>query len=262
MSVLGRRATDPVAAVVASPGSPAAQRAALGRHGAGSRPVRPLRALVGALLVVTAVVAALAVYTRIGDRVEVLATGRTVLAGERLSASDLRVVSVAREEGLVVVPASERDRLVGQYARVRLVAGTLLVPDGVQADPPATTGRVLMSVEIPAGEVPVGLRERSRVVLVVEPSERSSRPGAPDAASAPTLVDAIVAQVPANLADLAGVADGSTSVSLSVEVDPRHVIVVGPAATISVGVLDPLTPTDVSAGVGDGSPALVPEGSS
>jgi hypothetical protein len=267
MSLLGRAATDPIGAVVASPSSPAALRAALGRRGVGGRPVRPVRALVGALLVVTAVVAALAVYTRISDRVEVLAAGRTVLAGERLSASDLRVVSVAREDGLVVVPATERDELAGQYARVRLVAGTLLVPDGVQPEPLATAGRVLMSVEVAAGEVPVGLRERSRVVLIVESPEASLARNRSNSAPTNMVVEATIAHVPANLADVAGVADGSTSVSLSIEVDPQYVVAVGAAERIGIGVLDPLDPldlagsADVSGAVDDGSPAVTGTGS-
>ena len=50
------------------------------------RPQRPGRALFGVLLVVASVVVALTIYTRIGDRHEVLAVTRTVLAGEQLSA--------------------------------------------------------------------------------------------------------------------------------------------------------------------------------
>ena len=79
----------------ASPGSPAA--ALTVRPGLRVRPQRPARAFVGALVVVAAVVAALALYSRIGDRREVLMVTRTVLAGEQLSDADLRVVSVGSD---------------------------------------------------------------------------------------------------------------------------------------------------------------------
>ena len=47
------------------------------------------------LCVVAFVVVVLVVYTRLGDRREVLAVNRTVLAGEQLSDADLRGVSIS-----------------------------------------------------------------------------------------------------------------------------------------------------------------------
>ena len=64
------------------PGSPAAALAS--KPGLRMRPQRPMRALVGALVVVASVVAALAIYTRIGNRTDVLAVARDVLAGEQI----------------------------------------------------------------------------------------------------------------------------------------------------------------------------------
>ena len=54
------------------------------------RPHRPMRALAGALIVVTSVVTALAL-AKIGDRSDVLlAVSRDVLAGEQIDDADLR----------------------------------------------------------------------------------------------------------------------------------------------------------------------------
>jgi len=87
------------------------------RTGFRVRPQRPGRALFGVLLVVASVVVALTIYARVGDRHEVLAVTRTVLAGEQLSASDLRVVSISSDDSLPSVPSSAMDSMVGQYAR-------------------------------------------------------------------------------------------------------------------------------------------------
>src|SRR3954464_6828144 len=91
------------------------------------RPQRPARALFGLLLVAVCVVAVLVIYTRVGNRTDVLALNRTVLAGEQLGDTDLRVVSISADESFASVPAASRASLVGQYAKVRLVEGSLLV---------------------------------------------------------------------------------------------------------------------------------------
>jgi len=235
------------AAAAPPPGSPAAVLAS--KPGLRMRPQRPMRALAGALVVVASVVAALAVYTRIGDRTEVLAVSRDVLAGEQISDDDLEVVSLASDDGIPTVPASQRNTIVGQYARVRLLAGALVAADSVQAKPIVDPRRVLMSVVVPVGLVPVGLREQSRVVLVVTP------PTAGGERPAPVLVEAVVASVPRNLGEVVGSADaGQGMVALAVEVPPQYVGVVGEAEAVSVGVLDGSAP--FPSGQIEGSPAV------
>ena len=67
----------------------------------------------------------------------------------------------------------------------------------------------LMSVEVPAGQIPTGLREQSRVVLVVTPAREGSTH------AAPALVEATVAAVPRNLVDVLGNGDVRSLVSLT-----------------------------------------------
>lgn len=195
------------------------------------RPQRPVRAAMALLLVVASVVAALTVFTRIGDRSEVLVATRTVLAGQQVTEADFRVVSISTDDELATIPASQRQQLVGQYARVRIEAGAVVAGAALQPDRLVSEGRVLMSVLVPAGEVPIGLREQSRVVLVVTG----------DNAIEPVLVEATIAAIPrdllAILSDTAGVR--SASVPLSVEVSPEAVTLVGSADDVSIGVLDP-----------------------
>ena len=95
-----------------------------------------------------------------------LVATRTVLAGEQLVDTDFRVVSISTEDDLATISASNRNVLVGQYARVRIEAGVVVTPGALQTDPLVSPDRVLMSVLVPAGEVPRGLREQSRVALV------------------------------------------------------------------------------------------------
>lgn len=229
------RSSRPAGPAGSEPGTPAAELAS--RSGLRVRPYRPMRALVGALLVVASVVAALAIYARVGNRSEVLAVNRDVLAGEQITDADLQVVSISSDDSFPSVAAADRALVVGQFARVRLASGSLLVSDSVQADQLVDPDLVLMSVEVPVGQVPVGLREQSRLALVVTPPQS----GGDD--NAPVLVEAIVAAVPRNLAEVVGNDDsGRSLVALSVEVGPKWVTVVGSAAAVSVGVLDPDAP--------------------
>ena len=208
------------------------------RAGLRVRPQRPARALFGLLLVIASVVAALAVYTRIGDRQDALAVTRTVLAGDQLTEADLKVVSISSDDSFPSVPATDRDLIVGQYAKVRMVQGALVVTDSVQPGPLVDPTKVLMSVPVPLTGVPSGLREGSRLVLIVTP--RSS--GSTDAV--PVLVEATVAAVPANLGELVGAetAGATTTVALSVEVPPAAAPTIGAAEAVAVGVLAPGAP--------------------
>jgi hypothetical protein len=212
------------------------------------RPRRPARALVGGFVVAVSIVSALAIYTRIGDRRDVLAVTRTVLAGEQLTVADLKVVSIASDDDFPAVSASNRGLAVGQYARVRMIAGSLVVAESLQPEPLVDPGKVLMSVTVPLGGVPTGLREGSRLVLVVTPA------GSGAGELPAVLVEAVVAAVPGNLGQLIGSdSSGAAKVALSVEVAPDRVALVGSAAQVAVGVLDPQAPFPaVPAEAGDG----------
>jgi hypothetical protein len=161
------------------------------------------------------------------------------------------VVSISSDDDFPSVPAADRELLVGQYARVRMHEGSLVVADSVQARPLVDPDAVLMSVTVPVGGVPRGLREGSRLVLIVTPpAGGGDRPE-------PVLVEAIVAAVPSNLGEIVGSSGADSGVSsmvaLSVEVPPDRAALVGSAEKVAVGVLDPTAefPSD-SAPVGEG----------
>ena len=199
------------------------------------RPQRPIRALFAALLIAASVAVAVTVYARLGDRHDVLALQRTVLAGEQVTDADLRVVSLSSDDAFTAVPASQRTLVVGEYARVRMVAGSLLVAEGLQSKPLVDPSKVLMSVAVPATGIPSGLREGSRVVLIVTPRASGSTP------ERSALVEASVAAVPSDLGQTVGAGASSVSevVALSVEVPPDRVELIGSASAVAIGVLDP-----------------------
>lgn len=209
-------------------------------NGLRMRPKRPARMILALLLVVGSITVALTIYVRIGNRQEVLAATRTVLAGEQLAMSDVRVVSISTDDDIAAVAATDRGLLVGQYARVRIAEGSLVVAASTQPTPLVDPDRILMSVTVPLGGVPAGLREGSRVALIVTPDTTVS------AEQQPVLVEATVAAVPRNLAELVGGdSPGSAQVALSVEVDPARAALVGSAESVAVGVLDPSAPFPV-----------------
>ena len=59
-----------------------------------------------------------------------------------------------------------------------MVEGSLLVVDSVQARPLVDPSKVLMSVPVPLSGVPTGLREGSRLVLIVTPKAAGGGSGA------------------------------------------------------------------------------------
>ena len=81
-----------------------------------------------------------------------------------------------------------------------------MVGDQLQPTRLVSEGRVLTSVTVPLGEVPVGLREQSQVALVVTPGDEVAEEAGP----APVVVPATVTALPANLAEVVGGVDSSS----------------------------------------------------
>ena len=135
----------------------------------GFRPAsrRRARIAVGAFVAAIAVVGNLLVYSSLDHKTEVLQVVRDIPAGEIVSASDLRVVAVDVDATVATVAPSDIGSVANQYARVHIAAGTLMVPVLVQPTPLVTRGQGVVAVEIRPSQLPAGLHERSRVMLVV-----------------------------------------------------------------------------------------------
>lgn len=134
----------------------------------GSR--RRARIAAGAALAAAAVGGNVLVYASLNDTTEVLQVVRNVRAGETLTSADLRVVEVDLDPTVPTVAADDIGLVANQYARVYIASGTLIVPQLVQPDPLVTESMAVVAIQITPERMPFGLRERSRVRLVVPPS--------------------------------------------------------------------------------------------
>ncbi len=162
-----------------------------------------------------------------------------ILAGEQISADQLRVVDGELDESVNAVPGDQLDLLVGRYAKVRIVSGSLVVHQSVQSDPLVSVGRSVLAVTIPAGELPTGLRERSPVELVIPPSSSDDRD--------PVVVSGRLVGIPTDAGDALGAR------SVTVEVDAERAAVVASADSVRIVLVQPTAdPAAVAQSAGGG----------
>jgi SAF domain len=184
-----------------------------------------VRLAVGALLSLAAIGVMLTVFASADKRMPVLQVVRDVPAGTQLSAGDLRIIEVSVDSSLAVVPSSQMVAIVGQYAKVRIVAGSLVATPMLQGAPLVAPGAAIVAVSVPSGELPVGLRERSRVLLVFPQSSAAD--------VAPEPVEGRVVGLPQSTDTVTG------RESLSIEVAVGDAAVLAAAAEVRVVLLDP-----------------------
>ena len=191
----------------------------------GFRPAsrRRTRIALGVFLAALAVGGNLLVYSSLDHKTEVLQVVRDIPAGEIVSADDLRVVAVDVDPTVPPVAPDDIGVVVNQYARVHIAAGTLMVGVLVQPTPLVALGQGVVAVEIRPTHVPAGLRERSRVMLVVV-----TRDGSPGL-------------VPEGRIVSRGDASGSSEnvMALSVEVRQEDAAALAAADDVRVALLDP-----------------------
>jgi len=128
------------------------------------------------------------------------------------------------DSSLAVVPAADIASVVGQYTKVRVIAGGLLAAGLMQPGPLVAPGSAVVAVTIPSGELPAGLRERSQVQIVI--------PVTGDDVAAPPVLGRVV-----------GLPDAPDSVtgqrSISFEVAAIDAVAVASATRVRVVLLDP-----------------------
>jgi hypothetical protein len=177
----------------------------------------------GVALVAAAIGGNLVVYSSLDDRETVLQVVRDVPAGEQLTVVDVRPIDVAADDTLRTVPDDQLSTIVGQYAKVRLVSGSLVVAEALQSTSLVSPGSAIVAIQVPEGALPIGLRERSQVELVV-PVEGDGSSGV-----APAVVSGRVVGLPSAPLTATG------TLSLSVEVAQQ--VAAGVAASDDVRVV-------------------------
>ena len=173
------------------------------------------RLAVGVLLLVVGMLVSVAVYWRLDRKVAVVQLVRDVPAGQQVSADDLGQVRIAVDGRFTGVPAGDASSLIGSWAKTRLTQGSLLTRDALQSAPLVAAGHAVVALRVPVGELPVGLRERSRLQIVL-----NSAPVAGGAVSGgPVVVEAVAVALPS--APEPGGATVSLSVELQIENAPQ-----------------------------------------
>jgi SAF domain len=134
----------------------------------------------GVLLVVVGAVVAFLLVDTVGVTRPYLALARDVPFGATIGPDDLTVVQVNPSAGLRLVPAGQRDQVIGRQAATRLFAGSPLSPSELTDRGVPGPGQQVVGMELKPGQVPArALRAGEPVVLVVVPP--SSVVGVPDA---------------------------------------------------------------------------------
>ena len=144
---------------------------------AGGRRVRPVAGVLLVVAVCALVLAEGRMLTggRAGGRELVLALARPVVAGQVITAADLRVVDVAAAGPVSLVPAGRQAQVAGRTATTGLPAGSLLAAGDVGAPSPGR-GQAWLGVTLLPGRYPPGLAAGQHVGVLTAPAPGGRAP--------------------------------------------------------------------------------------
>jgi hypothetical protein len=219
-----RRATSGSSATATSRSVPPARSSDGAGDRRGFQPAarRRNRIALGVALAAIAIGGNLLLYSSLDDAQPIVQVVRDVPAGEQLTADMLRTVDADVDSTVNVVPGEQLDSLVGSYAKVRLVSGSLVTSEALQSTPLVSDGSAVVAIQVAEGTLPIGIRERVAVVLVVA-----------DGDATPITVGGRVVGLPVSMNSALGVE------SLSVEVDVADAATVAAADDVRVVLVDP-----------------------
>lgn len=210
-------------------------------EGRGFRPSarRRNRIAAGVALGAIAIGGNVLVYSSLDDAAPVVQAVRDIPAGTQITSDMLRTVDADLDSTVEVIPGSQLDLIPGRYARVRVVSGSLLSSLVLQSDPLVTAGHSVVAIQVGDGALPVGLRERSRVQLVIPPPTSST--------DAPRVVTGRTVGLP--------IASNSALAitTLSVEVETAEAPSIAAADDVRVVLLEPTDDGAASSDTGEGN---------
>jgi hypothetical protein len=194
------------------------------------------RIAAGVALAALAVAGNVLVYASLDSSEPAVQAVADIPAGTPITADMLRTVEVDVDSSVNVIAGADLSTLVGQYAKVRIVSGSLLTAEALQAAPLVETGHAVVAIEVKDGSLPVGLRERVPVQLVIPAA-------AAEAGGEPIVMAGTVVALPITPPNAIG------TQSLSVEVASGDAPTVAAADDVRVVLTEPV---DVSSDVGGG----------
>ncbi|RZU46642.1 SAF domain-containing protein [Krasilnikovia cinnamomea] len=168
---------------------------------------RPGLIAAGVVILVLGCLGAYAFARAAGTNEPMLAVTTTITAGHQITDADLKVVQVNAASGLTPIPSTQRNTVVGKYAKVELVAGTLLTNEQLTTTAVPAAGQQLIGLELKPAQLPSRpLRPGEPVLLVITSDPRNvTLDGGKKATSAdlpsPPTVAATVAGVGAKATD-------------------------------------------------------------
>jgi hypothetical protein len=107
------------------------------------------------------------IYSTLDASEPVIQAVRDVPAGAQITTDMLRTVDVDADSTVNLIAGDQLDSLVGSYAKVRLVSGSLVTDAALQSAPLVSPGSSVVAIQVTDGSLPLGLRERVPVLLVV-----------------------------------------------------------------------------------------------
>jgi hypothetical protein len=163
---------------------------------AGARRRRWPHLFVGLLLVVACAVGVVVLSQGLSDRRPVLVVARPVLAGQVLTAADVRQVHVAADASVAVIGADRLIEVVGTTAAVDLRAGSLVTEAVLGPAEVPAAGESVVALEVKPGRYPPRLRAGAsvRIVPVANPDAGKTPVEAPEGGWEAVVLDVAVSQ--------------------------------------------------------------------
>lgn len=167
---------------------------------------RPALAALAVLLILGGALASGLIALRSGERADYLVLRADLAPGERISASDLGVARIAGT-GASAIPADQRGRVIGQFARARLFSGTLLAPDMLSTRSLVPSNAAVVGLVLSPERRPAGALARGDIVAVYTVPRPDEGGG-----EATTLLSAV------EVVEVADVRTGGSTAALAVSV--------------------------------------------
>ena len=133
---------------------------------------RPLLAALAVLLIVGGALLAGLLANQMDQRVQVLAAGDTIQAGEVITKEDLMSASVSSDLR-TLIRADQIDQVVGRTARVEVSKGQLLDTSQIATTPMPGGDKQVVGISVASGRFPAGGLGSGDVVNVVDVGTQS-----------------------------------------------------------------------------------------
>src|SRR6056297_3004297 len=186
------------------------------------------RIAVGVALAAVAVGGNAVVYSTLDSASPAVQVVRDVPAGTQLTSDMVCTVDVDVDASVNVI--DRIDAVVGSYAKVRLVSGSLVTGEALQGGPLVTEGHAVVALLVPEGSLPIGVRERVPVDLVIPVTAAPGQPAVP-----PVVIAGRVVGLPAESTSVLGEQSLSVEVALAdaaevASADDVRIVLSAPAA--------------------------------